>query len=419
MNPIIEVRHISKRYNIKNQQPYLTLRDSLSNMFRNPKRLFTKEEDYFWALSNLSFDVNKGEILGIIGKNGAGKSTLLKIISRITPPTKGIIKLRGRMASLLEVGTGFHPELTGRENIYLNGAILGMTRRDISNKFDEIVSFSEIDNFLDMPVKHYSSGMYTRLAFSVAAHLDPEILMVDEVLSVGDAAFQKKSLGKMRDVSNIGRTILFVSHNLSAIANLCNKVVYLKNGKIIKIGPPNSVIETYLEDIKNETNNMKHINARIHNNEIASLISVKVKNEHDKNTVTFDITKPITIEIKFEIKKTGYWVGNNIQISNAQSVLLFNSPEDINQTPANIPKMTGVYVSKCLIPGNLLAEGIFSVRVTFITYKDGKLIEIDVPDAISFEVIDISSRKSVKGKSTGTFPGIMRPKLKWERQIVN
>src|SRR3989338_8619449 len=235
MKPIIQVKSISKRYRIRERLPYYSLRDEIVNTLRNPLKLVKRNNrEFIWALKNVSFNAREGEVLGIIGPNGAGKSTLLKILSRITPPTKGEIRLRGRVASLLEVGTGVHPELTGRENIYLNGTILGMKRREIKKKFDEIVAFAEIEKFLDTPVKRYSSGMYVRLAFAVAAHLEPEILLVDEVLAVGDAQFQKKCLGKMEDVANEGRTILFVSHNMAAVKSLCSRTILLDKGKIVE-----------------------------------------------------------------------------------------------------------------------------------------------------------------------------------------
>ncbi len=248
MKPIIEVSHLYKKYKIGEKQRYYSFRDTLVDLAKAPFKQKNKiKNNAFWALKDISFKVMPGEVIGIIGRNGAGKSTLLKILSRITPPTKGEITLRGRVASLLEVGTGFHPELTGRENIYLNGAILGMKRVEINNKFDEIVEFAEISKFLDTPVKFYSSGMYMRLAFAIAAHLDPEILLVDEVLAVGDTQFQKKCLGKMKDVSKQGRTILFVSHNMNAIEQLCTKCVLLESGsmKIIDKNVRN-VIKKYL-----------------------------------------------------------------------------------------------------------------------------------------------------------------------------
>ena len=252
MKPIIRVENLSKQYTIgAKTEPYSTLRESLTRAARKPINMIRRngkaEKTQFWALKDISFDVMPGEVVGIIGRNGAGKSTLLKVLSRITEPTTGRVELYGRVGSLLEVGTGFHPELTGRENIFLNGAILGMRRAEIEKKFDEIVDFAEVEEFLDTPVKRYSSGMYVRLAFAVAAHLEPEILVVDEVLAVGDMEFQKKCLGKIRDISTEGRTVLFVSHNIKAIQQLCDVCVLLQAGKLADLGPTPSVVQRYVE----------------------------------------------------------------------------------------------------------------------------------------------------------------------------
>jgi len=250
MKPIISVRNVSKQYRIGVREAYGSLRESLMNAARAPLRRLRNgapAEESIWALQDVSFEVPPGEALGIIGRNGAGKSTLLKILSRITEPTSGRIDLYGRVGSLLEVGTGFHPELTGRENIFLNGAILGMHRQEIENKFDEIISFAEIEKFLDTPVKRYSSGMYMRLAFAVAAHLEPEILVVDEVLAVGDAQFQKKCLGKMGDVARAGRTVLFVSHNMMAVQSLCRRAIWLDGGRIVADDESGRVVANYLQ----------------------------------------------------------------------------------------------------------------------------------------------------------------------------
>ena len=258
MSVAIRVENLSKKYLLRHQpghgrHRYTALRDVLAykakNLF-NPKKPGSEALEEFWALKNVNFEIQQGDAVGIIGRNGAGKSTLLKLLSRITEPSEGQIELEGRVASLLEVGTGFHPELTGRENIYLNGAILGMTRAEIKKKFDEIVAFAEVEKFLDTPVKRYSSGMYMRLAFAVAAHLEPEILVVDEVLAVGDAAFQKKCLGKMQQVGQSGRTVLFVSHNMDAIARLCTKCFYLVKGQLQMTGTPNEAIKAYSEHSK-------------------------------------------------------------------------------------------------------------------------------------------------------------------------
>lgn len=272
-HPIIEVRHIGKKYNITHQRgKYIALRDVLMNILRSPfafleskaRRLAGREgKEDFWALKDVNFSVQKGEVVGIIGGNGAGKSTLLKILSQITPPTEGEVKIRGRVGSLLEVGTGFHPELTGRENIFLNGAILGMKQKEIAAKFDEIVAFSGVEKFLDTPVKHYSSGMYVRLAFSVAAHMEPDILIIDEVLAVGDAEFQKKCLGKMEEITQgEGKTILFVSHNLSAIQQLCDKTILLKKGTVEAFGETTEVIETYLKTAHEQKMDLRNYKRR-------------------------------------------------------------------------------------------------------------------------------------------------------------
>lgn len=308
MSAIIEVKNLGKKYNIVHRQGgYVALRDVLTNVFRNPFRFAkhkakqaigktTKEE--FWALRDINFTVEKGEAIGIIGANGAGKSTLLKILTEITPPTEGEVRLKGKVASLLEVGTGFHPELTGRENVFLNGAILGMTKKEIYAKFDDIVAFAGIDKFLDTPVKRYSSGMGVRLAFSVAAHLEPDILLVDEVLAVGDAEFQKKCLGKMDEVTKkAGRTILFVSHNMGAIQRLCRKCIYLKEGKVKMVGNPENIIENYLQSFKS---NKQKITGpyKTHNSNInINYIKLINKNLKFNSSIQFNISLSNEIEL--------------------------------------------------------------------------------------------------------------------------
>lgn len=310
--PIISIRNISKKYILGERQPYYSFRDTISGILSKP---FTKEKlqkDEFWALKDVSFDVNQGDVVGIIGRNGAGKSTLLKVLSQITPPTEGEIRLRGRVASLLEVGTGFHPELTGRENIYLNGAILGMKRWEINQKFDEIVEFAEISKFLDTPVKHYSSGMYMRLAFAVAAHLEPEILLVDEVLAVGDAQFQKKCLGKMSEVSKQGRTVLFVSHNMGAINDLCQNAVLLNNGLMKDMGPTKRIINEYLSDAKTGTLNQSNNN----------LNSEFFKNVNINNNKEIKTGEPFSVNITYKTNKTG--ILHNCRVSIAFKSMMGN-----------------------------------------------------------------------------------------------
>src|SRR3989339_578657 len=309
--PAIEIKNIGKKYNINHQGGgYVTLREVIMETVKSPikslkskiKQVIGKDQkEEFWALDNVSFNVKRGEIIGIIGPNGAGKSTLLKILSQITPPTTGEIKISGSVGSLLEVGTGFHPELTGRENIFLNGAILGMTRKQTARKFNEIVEFSGIGKFLDTPVKHYSSGMYVRLAFSVAAHMEPDILIVDEVLAVGDAEFQKKCLGKMNDITKSdGRTIIFVSHNLDAIERLCTKTILLKKGKIIKIGETSDVINYYL-NIESSLNSIVEFKEK--SNLQGQIKKVTILDKNNEPRVRIPVSEKFFIEIELDIKE--------------------------------------------------------------------------------------------------------------------
>jgi lipopolysaccharide transport system ATP-binding protein len=348
--PIISIENIGKKYLISHHQEgrsnYVALRDVISDISRryikkltnpfskNEARSFSKEE--FWALRNISFDINKGDRIGIIGRNGAGKSTLLKILSRITEPTEGRIKINGRVASLLEVGTGFHPELTGRENIYLNGAILGMKKAEIDKKFDEIVDFAEVEKFLDTPVKHFSSGMYVRLAFAVAAHLEPEILLVDEVLAVGDAEFQKKCLGKMEDVSTReGRTVFFVSHNMAAVAALCNRGVLLQKGSLICDASAQECISIYLEKMhhQKEAQDLAKV-PRISNlTGEARITGFSIHNVDSDNDV-IDADKPCKAELVFEVLEDNVSVGGEFLISDGiQKMCLFHSGIRNNLNP--------------------------------------------------------------------------------------
>ena len=309
MKPIIKVENLGKKYIIGGKKEYYsTFRESLINAARTPFRAIKRRgkengNNHFWALKDLNFEVMPGEVVGIIGRNGAGKSTLLKILSRITDPTEGRVELYGRVGSLLEVGTGFHPELTGRENIFLNGAILGMRREEIAKKFDEIVDFAEIEEFLDTPVKRYSSGMYMRLAFAVAANLEPEVLVVDEVLAVGDSNFQKKCLGKMEDVANQGRTVLFVSHNMGAILSLCNKAILLKSGNISLQGSPSVVVAKYLQEGNEKENKSLYlINS---GDEYAQLKSIEIIDMNQSKTSTLVTGKPFGLKINFSTTKSG------------------------------------------------------------------------------------------------------------------
>ncbi len=324
----VRVEGLYKQYRVGRQpQRYATLRDTITNAFRSPIRkihgLFSGQsvdgsagDDEFWAVKNVSFDIRRGEVVGIIGRNGAGKSTLLKILSRITEPTLGQVALYGRVGSLLEVGTGFHPELTGRENIQLNAAILGMKREELADKFDEIVAFAEVEKFIDTPVKHYSSGMYLRLAFAVAAHLEPEILIVDEVLAVGDAAFQKKCLGKMEGVAKEGRTVLFVSHNMQAVTRLCERVILLDGGAVVGDGPAGQMVTRYLSSNEGSTKLREWDDpVRAPGSGVVRLCAVRARTEDGDTTDLVDIRKPLGVEIEYEVLEARACLSSLLQCS--------------------------------------------------------------------------------------------------------
>lgn len=365
--------------------------------------------DYIWALQDVSFQVSRGEVVGIIGKNGAGKSTLLKLISQITAPTTGLIKIRGRVASLLEVGTGFHPELTGRENIYLNGTILGMTRKEIDSKFDEIVAFSEMDRFIDTPVKRYSSGMYVRLAFSVAAHLEPDIFLIDEVLAVGDIAFQKKCFGKMDDVSRSGRTIFFVSHNLSAITSLCSTALLLDRGCLLRQGPTEEVVSAYVHSTLNASGEVRWDNPReAPGTAEVSLAGLALCDEAGRPVSVANIEKDLNLLIRYFCSVPGLKFRCEAAFYR-QGVCAFTTLEPFElERPAR-----GHFTSSVRLPGNLLAEGDYTVAVTLYTSREKKLVFCRLENALIFQVFDPLTGRSARGDFTRKIEGSLRPKLEW------
>jgi lipopolysaccharide transport system ATP-binding protein len=424
--PIIEVKNLGKKYNITHQRGgYVALRDVLANAFKNPiqfakrktkqiTRRETKEE--FWALQNINFEVQTGEVIGIIGHNGAGKSTLLKILSQITPPTKGEIVLRGRVGSLLEVATGFHPELSGRENIFLNGAILGMKKNEIIKKFDAIVEFAGIEKFLDTPVKYYSSGMYVRLAFSVAAHMEPDILIVDEVLAVGDAEFQKKCLGKMEDITKKkGRTILFVSHNMGAIKRLCNKCILLDKGNIVMNDLVDKVVDAYLhsETGPTMTREWPDIN-KAPGDDIVRLCAIRVKQKNE-TTNTIDIRLPVGIEMEYEVIKPGFILNPNYHFYNEEGVCVF-VVGDFDPAWQRKLRQKGRYISTAWIPGNLLSEGTLLVGAAISTINPAT-VHFYERNVVAFHVVDSFSGDSARGDYMGSIPGVVRPLLRWTTQF--
>lgn len=420
--PIISVNNIGKKYNISHRQGgYLTLRDALSNAFGHPLRFMKQKakamaglakKEEFWALKDVSFSVEPGEVVGIIGHNGAGKSTLLKILSQITPPTEGEITINGRVGSLLEVGTGFHPELTGRENIFLNGAILGMTRQEIATKFDQIVEFSGVEKFLDTPVKYYSSGMYVRLAFSVAAHLEPDVLIIDEVLAVGDADFQKKCLGKMDEITKKeGRTILFVSHNMEAIRQLCPRCILLEEGEIKAAGKTEEVIGAYENKERRNKENFWINKNEIEKNEVAHIEKIEILDASKKARTSFlnseDIFIKFTVFIKeinpylkfgFDLTKDGFNILRSQQV---------DSPE-----PVVIDK-EGIFSFICCVPKNFLNVGEYFIS-PLISLHYIKFLSNNNYPVVGFKV-SIDTRHSAfhAGLDRDNHPGAVFPLLTW------
>lgn len=412
MSNVIDVKNLSKKYVIGHQQRenYTAMRDVLVHQAKAVARKlihpfntigsdFNQEE--FWALKYVSFDVKQGDRLGVIGRNGAGKSTLLKILSRITEPTEGKVTIKGRIASLLEVGTGFHPELTGRENIYLNGAILGMSKRDITRNFDEIVAFADIEKFLDTPVKRYSSGMYVRLAFAVAAHLEPEILVVDEVLAVGDASFQKRCLGKMRDVGKDGRTVLFVSHNMSALKSLCDKTVWLDQGRIVEIGASDHIVSNYLQhDVTNQLDLAWSDPETAPGKDGVVMCSANIRYPGKEAGKPLTVNDVIDFEFEFLNQERSSQLNLSVALYNEQDVCVLNT--------ISTPESFGVGQVKggFSIPGNFLNDGFYRVRLLIVRDQGAALVDMD--NILSFEVHD---ERNIEWY--GKWEGVVRPKFNW------
>ncbi|MFC2055313.1 polysaccharide ABC transporter ATP-binding protein [Chloroflexota bacterium] len=404
-NTVISVENLSKTYRL-GQIGRDTLSDDLkvwwAKVRGKPNPLLKIGMDNFgnligetiWALKDVSFSVEQGEILGIIGRNGAGKSTLLKVLSEVTAPTSGEVKIKGRIASLLEVGTGFHPDLTGRENIFLNGAILGMNKAEITRKFDEIVDFSGVEQFIDTPVKRYSSGMYVRLAFAVAAHLEPEILLVDEVLAVGDVEFQKKCLGKMGNVAKEGRTVLFVSHNMMAVKSLCDRSLLIDEGRIVESGETNHVISIYMNNGETNRDEIKWLDSDAPQNSYIQLKRVRVRS----NGTVITVDDPVFIDIRFcNLKPVTMYL--NFILRTALAEIVFESPTD------SCTYDQGVYEVTWKIPPNLLNTAIYSIQINFT--KIGPIHLFYHEDIIKFEVHEPKRTDGHYGK----WKGFIRPKL--------
>jgi lipopolysaccharide transport system ATP-binding protein len=425
-NTAVRVVNLSKEYQIgRKKLGYRTLRDELSDTllapFRRAGKLLRGQatgaaelDEKIWALKDISLEIKKGETLGIIGRNGAGKSTLLKVLSRITEPTEGFADVCGRVSSLLEVGTGFHPELTGRENIFLNGAILGMHRAEINRKFDSIVEFAEIERFIDTPVKHFSSGMYLRLAFAVAAHLEPEILVVDEVLAVGDAEFQKKCLNKMENVATQGRTVIFVSHNMPAVATLCSRAILLDKGEVVEDGPAKEVVGRYL------TSGTKSTAVRdwpdlesAPGSEVARLRSVRVCKRDGLVSEIIDFQEPFRLEMEFDVLKPGRVLFPEFNLVNEEGVALFGTV-DGDPIWQGRTRPEGSYLCSIEIPGHLLADGMKYVNV--VVWSRGPLrVHFWERSVIAFQVTD--NFNASQSPAFIKLKGVMNPCLKWHTEF--
>jgi lipopolysaccharide transport system ATP-binding protein len=425
-NLVIRVENLGKRYEIGAlQQGYKTLRDTLTDAALAPVHWARRtmrgearsETQIIWALRDINFEVHQGEVLGIIGRNGAGKSTLLKVLSRITEPTTGRVCFSGRVGSLLEVGTGFHPELTGRDNIYLNGAILGMRNLEIDRRFDEIVAFSEIEKFIDTPVKHYSSGMFLRLAFAVAAHLDPDILLVDEVLAVGDDRFQKKCIGKMESVGKEGRTVLFVSHNMNAIHRLCPRVILLDEGRIRADGDTSEVISQYLNADRSAADHKEWGSPeQAPGDETVRLKRVRLLDRHGELRTTFEIREPVLIEVEYWAFETGKPFMPIIFLRNEDGIVVLESAANHDPVYTVKTRQKGIYRSVCRIPGDFFNEGMYTVDVMVRVLVPRKYF-LRESNLLSFRIEDSGSGKSVKGEYAKVWSGVVAPILPWETAI--
>jgi lipopolysaccharide transport system ATP-binding protein len=419
--PAVKVEGISKEYILGGpERGQETFKEMLAGALLAPYRRFRQlagdapREKHFFALKDVSFEVRPGDVLGIIGRNGAGKSTLLKILSRITGPTAGRVELIGRTSSLLEVGTGFHPELTGRENVYLNGAILGMTRSEIRSKFDEIVAFSEVEKFIDTPVKRYSSGMYVRLAFAVAAHLEPEILIVDEVLAVGDAQFQRKCLGRMNEIGREGRTVLFVSHNMVALQSLCSRAILLDSGRIIMEGDAASVVSGYLKGtFRSDTDRLWDHPSDAPGNDLVRIRRARVRPLDPSADGSLTIRTPLVLEFEFWNRVPGTCLNLSLHLVNEAGITVFSSAPVEELEWHGRPFPAGLLRSACHVPGDLLNDGMY--RVLLRVVKDQGVVLYRHDDILVFYLADSLERR---GEWHGKWVGTVRPRLMWETEYL-
>jgi lipopolysaccharide transport system ATP-binding protein len=417
MRDAVNIRDLSKRYRMGTYVGYGRLTESVSDFLRRPFHRQREAADWMWALEDVNLDVRQGEVLGLVGRNGAGKTTLLKILSRITEPTEGMVELRGRVGSLLEVGTGFHPELTGRENIFLNGAILGMRRAEIRRKFDPIVEFSEIGRFLDTPVKRFSSGMYIRLAFAVAAHLEPEILLVDEVLAVGDAAFQAKCLGKLDDIAKEGRTVVFVSHNMGAITRLCTRVCWVDSGKIQRDGAPTNVVAEYLgSSVPADTETSAGTFWSAGDGEATdggdgdttevSLLAAGIRDASGEQTAAVRFDQPFRVEVSYRVNDSIKDAAVLVSFMDLAGNLIFESWDTDSGPNGHAQRSPGTYQSSCIIPKALLKPGRYWLNLA--AHVPNRKVFDRRDHVLAFDVLP------VEGSFNSDRLGLLSPVLDWE-----
>jgi lipopolysaccharide transport system ATP-binding protein len=419
----LEFSHVSKRYLVRGDGAAAD--PAAGRLARGWRRLRPPTEE-FWAVRDVSFQVRRGEALGIIGHNGAGKSTILKLLSKITAPTKGEIVINGRLSALIEVGSGFHPELSGRENVYLSGSILGMRRRDIAAKLESIVDFAGVRQFIDMPVKRYSSGMYVRLGFAIAAHLDPDILLLDEVLAVGDAAFQAKCSERIKDLVAAGTTIVFISHDLNAVQRLCQRAILMDHGQIAAEGLPRDVLKAYhgaavgtgplAPGTAAAAQREWPDAATAPGDDAVRLRRVRVRTREGTTAGTLDIRYPVGIEFEYDVLEGGHVLIPNCHFINGDGLHLF-AVQDVASEWRRRPRPPGRYVSTAWIPGNLLAAGGLSVDVAVSTHVPVPAVHAFAPQVVSFQVLDHFGGDAVRGDYVGEYPGVVRPMVEWTTQL--